>query len=159
MMAGSNRFQYSAMITSDVSGHWGCRTFSYTGEWFQLEWPESCRRVRITAKELVLVVLGVTLWGSQWQGRNRRCRCDSAGVVAILNSGSSSNELAMHLTRNLFFFLASFSVSVFGENILGAKNGPADALSEGNPLSFNSQIWSAFRVQQRSRRNSCRLLC
>ena len=73
--------------------------------WFQLEWPDSCRRVHITVKELLPVVLGAALWGSQWQGTNVRCRCDNVAVMAILNSGTSRDELAMHLMRSLFFFL------------------------------------------------------
>ena len=57
------------------------------------------------------VVLGFVLWASKWQGRNKRCRCDNLSVITILNSGSSKEELAMHLMRSLFFFLASFNDS------------------------------------------------
>ena len=138
-MAGVDRFQYSATIT---------RCFRLMGLWdilvhrgvVQLEWPESWRKVHIAVKELLPVVLGVALWGSQWLGRNIRCRCCNAAMVAILNFGSSKEDLAMHLMRNLFFFLASFNVSLYGEHIPGIENGPADALSRGNHLSFLSQV-------------------
>ena len=87
-------------------------------------------------------VMGQSVAG---QGRNIRCRCDNAAVVAILNSGSSKEELAMHLMRSLFFFLASFNISLYGEHISGVENGPADALSRDNHLSFLSQVRSAHQ--------------
>ena len=143
MMAGVNRFRYSATVTADASGHCGCGAFSSTGEWFQPQWPESWRMVHITMKELLPVVLAVAMWGSQWQGKNVRCRSDNAAVVAILNSGWSKDESAMHLMRSLFFFSASFNMSFYAEHISWVENGAADALSRGNQSSFLSQVHSA----------------
>ena len=50
---------------------------------------------------------GCGVVGRSWLGRTIRCRCDNMAVVAILKSGSSKDERAMHLMRSLFFFLAS----------------------------------------------------
>ena len=143
MMGGVHQYRYSATVTSDASGRWGCGAYSSSGDWFQLEWPEEWREVHITVKELLPVVVAVAMWGKQWQGRNIRCRCDNAAVVAILNTGSSKEERAMHLMRSLFFVQAMFDISLFGEHIPGAENGPADALSRGDARSFLSQVRSA----------------
>ena len=39
------------------------------GEWFQLKWPESWECMQITVKEYVPIVVGVEIWGRQWEGR------------------------------------------------------------------------------------------
>ena len=80
--------------------------------------------------------MGVALWGRSWLGRTIRCRCDNMAVVAILKSGSSKDERAMHLMRSLFFFLASYNVILLGKHIPGVENGGADALSRDNRPSF-----------------------
>ena len=142
MMARAPR-RYDATVTSDASGGWGCGAFSSTGYWFQLQWPGSWEKLHITIKELLPVVVGIAMWGSKWQGKTVRCRCDNAAVVAILNSGSSKDDRAMHLLRSLFFFLAIYDVSVFAEHIAGVENRAADALSRGNHQLFRSQVPAA----------------
>ena len=146
MMLGMTQYHYSGMITSDASGAWGCGAYSSVGEWFQLEWPRSWRGVHITVQELLPVVVAVALWGKQWQGKSIRCRCDNAAAVAIINSGSSKDDRAMHLMRSLFFFLAKYNVALWAEHIPGGQNGAADALSRNNYLSFLSQVPSARRA-------------
>ena len=71
MMSGITRGHYKATITLDASGSWGCGAYSSLGDWFQLEWPESCH---ISIQELLPVVVGVALWGDQWQDGTIRCR-------------------------------------------------------------------------------------
>ena len=91
MMAGAVRSDWAATMTSDASGSWGCGAFTSSGEWLQLQWPESWADVHITVKELAPVVLGVATWGQKWKGLTIQCRCDNAAVVAILHSGRSKN--------------------------------------------------------------------
>ena len=57
-----------------------------------------------------------------------------------LGLGSSKNERAMHLSRYLFFFLASCNVSIVAKHVPGVENGSADSLSGGNHLSFLLQV-------------------
>ena len=78
-----------AVITSDTSGNWGCGAFSNKGAWFQIAWPETWQKLHIIVKELLPVVVGVALWGKQWQGKTILARSDNAAVVAIVKSGSS----------------------------------------------------------------------
>ena len=140
MMSRYTRADYRATITSDASGSWGCGAYSSSGEWFQFEWPASWLDRHITIKELLPIVIAVATWGTQWKGSSVRCRCDNAAVVAIINSGTSKDERAMHLMRCMFFFLAKFRMTLFGEHIPGKHNQAADALSRNDHLSFLSQV-------------------
>ena len=82
--------------------------------------------VHITVKELLPIVRGAAVWGRRWQGLSVSCRCDNAAVVAIVNSGRSKMDRAMHLMRYLSFFLARRRVAL---HIPGVLNGAADTLS------------------------------
>ena len=140
MMLAVARCGFAATITSDASGSWGCGAFTSSGEWFQLEWPESWQEFHITVKELLPVVVAIAVWGIMWQGKSVRCLCDNAAVVAILRSGTSKNEQVMHLMRSLFFLAAANNISIVGEHIPEVENGAADALSRNNCSSFFSQV-------------------
>ena len=85
------------VLTSDASGSWGCGAFTSTGQWFQLALPDSWQEVHITVKELLPIVLAAATWGPLWRGFTVSCRCDNAAVVAIVNSGRSRMDRAMHL--------------------------------------------------------------
>ena len=121
-----------ATLTSDASGGWGGGAFTSSGEWFQLQWPESWSSVHITVKELALIVVACAVWGRQWHGSSVRCRCDNAAVVAIVHVGSSKHPLAMHLLRCLSFFVAFFQLFLDIVHLLGRCNEAADALSRDN---------------------------
>ena len=127
-------------LTTDASGKWGCGGYTSTGEWFMLEWTYSWKSIHVTVKELLPIVMGVALCGKQWQGGSVVCRCDNAAVVAILKSGWCKDNMAMHLLRSLFFWLAMYQVSILSEHIPGANNGPANALSRNNVSYFMSQV-------------------
>ena len=60
--------------------------YTSTGKWFQLELPGSWMEVHITVKELLLIVVGVAMWGPPWKGLTICCQCDNAAVVTIVNS-------------------------------------------------------------------------
>ena len=68
------------------------------------------------------------------------CRCDNAAVVAIVNSGRSKVERAMHLMRCLSFFLARWGVSLRCRHIPGVQNGAADALLRNAFPSFQRLV-------------------
>ena len=100
------------VLTSDPSGSWWCGAYLTSGEWFQLELPSSSAGVHITIKELLPIVNGAAVWGRQWKERSVLCLCDNVAVVAIVNSGRSKVEWAMHLMKSLFFFLAHWDVAL-----------------------------------------------
>ena len=125
-----------ATVTSDASGRWGCGAFTDSGEWFQFRWPVEWEGVHITSKELLPIVVACAVWGSRWQGCIVRCLCDNAAVVAIIRSGSSRDQSAMHLMRCLFFFVAHFQLVLAPAHIPGKQNVAADHLSRDALSSF-----------------------
>ena len=129
-------------LTSDASGSWGCGAFSSSGEWFAFEWPPAWSVVNITAKELFPLVVACAIWGVQWQGKVVRCLCDNAAVVAIVKSGSSKDNLVMHLVRTLFYFNARKNIHLYVEHIAGSSN-LADSLSRNNIPLFIRQVPTA----------------
>ena len=41
LMYGVAKREPQAVLKSDAFGSWGCGAFTYSGEWFQLQFPES----------------------------------------------------------------------------------------------------------------------
>ena len=63
-----------------------------------------------------------------------------------MNTGKSQDDLAMHLLRCLFFFTATWEVSIHATHIAGKQNVAADALSRDNlPLFFQQVPQAADR--------------
>ena len=65
------------VVTSDASGSWGCGALTDTGQWFQVQWPESWAEINIAAKEMVPVVISVAIWGQVWAKHRVLVRSDS----------------------------------------------------------------------------------
>ena len=146
MMAVPMRARPGAIVVSDASGNWGCGAYSSQGEWFQFRWPESWTGIHITIKELLPIVMSCALWGSNWRGKMVKCVCDNAAVVAIINSGRSKDNLAMHLVRCLTFFLSYYDFVLFAEHLPGKDNIAADALSRDNLPLFHQQVSHAAKL-------------
>ncbi len=130
-MSSVVRGKPTVVLTSDASGSWGCGAYTSMGCWFQLKFPDSWLDVHITAKELLPIVLAV--------GVTVSCKCDNMAVVAIVNSGRSKMDKAMHLMRCLSFFLAQWDVTLVRQHIPGVENNAADALSRDS-LSLFQQL-------------------
>jgi len=145
MMSAVARCGFGATITSDASGSWGCGAYVSSGEWFQLEWLSSWQPIHITVKELLPVVLSVAIWGSMWQGKAVRCRCDNAAVVAVVRSRYSKEPGLMHMLRCIFFMEAHFACMLSATHVPGAINTRADELSRNRLSSFLSKVPSASR--------------
>ena len=105
-MRSHQRENPEIILTSDASGNWGCGAF-WNDHWFQYKWSHNTLGLYITAKELLLIVFAVAVWGAQWQGKSMLCRCDNEAVVAIINTGTSKDCEAMPLMRCLFFITAN----------------------------------------------------
>ena len=146
MMLVPSRTRYEAVVTSDASGSWGCGAYTSEGEWFQFRWPPAWASIHITVKELLPVVLSCAIWGRGWKGKTVKCLCDNAAVVAIINSGRSTDNRAMHLMRCLSFFLAHNGTNVFAEHLPGKDNVAADALSRNNLPLFRQQVRQAAQL-------------
>lgn len=145
MMSAVVRGSAATILTSDASGGWGGGAFTSSGEWFQVQWPESWATVHITVKELAPIVVAAAVWGREWKGRTVCCRCDNAAVVAILRSNSSKHPLAMHLLRCLSFFVAHYQLYLDAVHLPGRCNEAADALSRDNLPLFLQLVPTAKR--------------
>ena len=137
-MRDQNREHPEVIVTSDVSGTWGCGG----RQWFQLQWSTITQDAHITIKELDPIVITGAIWGKNWYGRTVQARCDNAAVVAILNWGSSQDPKVMHLMRCLAFIQARFQFYLFS-HIQGIKNDLADAISRNNADYFKCHYQQA----------------
>ena len=146
MMSITSRASYDVVLISDASGNWGCGAYNSQGEWFQFQWPRDWGLVHITIKELLPIVLSCAVWGHSWKGKSVKCLCDNAAVVAIINSGRSKVDKAMHLMRYLTFFLAHYGTNIFAEHLPGKDNIAADALSRDNLTLFHQQVPRAAQL-------------
>ena len=60
--------------------------------------------------------------GSAVVGRSVKCQCDNGAVGAIIWSGTTRDEWAMHLMRCLFFFVAKLcGQSTYQEQVMGQQ--------------------------------------
>ena len=84
------------------------------------------------------MIMVAAVWGHEWSGRSVCIQCDNAAVVAIVNSGMSRDQDAMHRMRCLAFIMAKFNFLLVTSHIRGIKNDLADALSRGNVHYFHS---------------------
>ena len=137
MMTDSDSTNLAEIVTSDASSSWGYGAFTSTGLWFQCRWPglwdSAC-------KELLPIVIACAIWGHMWTGKKIKCVTDNTAVVAIVNSGKSQDQLAMHLVRCLFFFTATWHMTIQATHIAGKENVAADALSRDNLSLFFQEV-------------------
>ena len=122
-------------LTTDASGLWGCGAF-WDNHWFQFEWPPRIADQHITFKELVPIMLAITVWGHRWRGLHVHCLCDNEAVVAIVTSRFSKQSELMHLLRILE---AHFHLHISASHIPGRMNMLADCLSRNQLTSFRLQ--------------------
>ena len=128
MMSVGLQNQVVATLTSDASGTWGCGARGSGSNWSGQRSGES-----LTSPSRNYYLSAV------------KCRCDNAAVVAIVNSGTSRCERAMHLLRSAFFFQAKYDVIAWAEHIPGVENQSAYVLSRNNHYRFLSQNPEARR--------------
>ncbi len=129
----------SVQVFSDASGSWGCAALhTATGQWFQMQWPQTWKEVNIAIKEMVPVVASTALWGSTWVGSTVCFNVDNQAVVAALNRSRAKDPHLAHLLRCLFFFEAHYKFEHKSAHIPGKLNVAADALSRNRLIHFRS---------------------
>jgi len=80
-------------VMSDASGSWGCGAVSDSGQYFQLEWPESWSH---TVKEMVPIVIAMAIRGQEWQDSTMLAKSDNMAVVLALTKGTAKHlQLSM----------------------------------------------------------------
>ena len=94
----------SIEIWSDASGGWGCGAW-WGCNWFQVQWNDwpVFSNASIAAKELLLIIVAVAVWGPQWVGSSVLCHCDNEGVVTAVKGGYCKDPtLPPHVAVPLF---------------------------------------------------------
>ena len=104
MMVAVNRRAPECDVVSDTSGSWGGGAV-FRRQWFQLEWAGlgTTQGYGVMAKP---IIVAAAVWGSEWDGKTVRARCDNQSVVATVNSGTCRQVDTMHLRRCLAFLEA-----------------------------------------------------
>ena len=133
------------LITSDVSGRWGCGAF-HEHDWFQLQWNSTSEPWQITIKELIPIVIAASTWGHRWAGKTIRALCDNMAVVHIINSRQSRDPDVMHLLRCLSLIESTLDFNITSKHLPGVHNDLADALSRNNCAYFLSHFPQAHPV-------------
>ena len=67
-------------------GLWCCGAVTNTGQWFQVQWPESWSEINIAIKEMVPVVISVAIWGREWAKSLLLVRTDNMACPHSRNS-------------------------------------------------------------------------
>ena len=118
-------------ILTDASGTWGCGAILHH-RWFQWQWSSEWTDEGIMAKELVPIVLAVTVWGPYLKKNAVLLQCDNLSLVTAINKGACKDILVMHLLRCMWFFVAHFDISIMAKHLPGKDNTAADKLSRNN---------------------------
>ena len=118
-----------------ASGSWG-----HTLDWFQLKWPDPWKQHHIAAKEIVLIVTTVALWGRAWSSSTVLAFSDKMPIIGAISAGVARDPLLMHLLRCLHFFCAHYGIVLRARHIAGIHNTAADALSRDKHEVFLSCI-------------------
>ena len=103
-----------------------------SGQWFQVQWPESWAEIAIAAKEMVPVVISAAIWGVQWAKCRVLVQSDNMAVVHSLTTGTARDPLLMHLLCCLHFVTASHQIHIVARHVPGVLNTAADALSRNS---------------------------
>ena len=127
----------AASIYSDASGSWGCGAFCNT-DWFQLKWDDRSDLYHISVKELIPVVIAITIWGWHFKGKAIRILSDNTAAVAAVNNQTSPVKELAHLLRCLAFVAARYQLRLLASHIPGCHNQIADALSRNNLTTFRA---------------------
>ena len=83
----------------------------------------------INVRELYPILEAIWRWGSSWRNCQVQCYSDNTQVVAAINSGKSSNSVAMDLLRQLFWQSVLCNCHLVSLHLSGSKNVIADSLS------------------------------
>eukprot|EP00731_Ephydatia_muelleri_P012479 Em0006g1373a len=142
MMWDDRRKHPDQMVWSDASGSWGCGAYWHT-RWFQYPWTEVSTEWSIAVKEMVPVMWGCFVWGSEWVRGVVQWSCDNLAVVEVINRGCSKDEHLAHLLRCIHFAEAKFNFTLVARHVEGVANDKADDLSRNRLSSFLSKVSEA----------------
>ena len=74
-------------------------------------------------------MVATRLWGSRWTGLRIQVFCDNEAVVAVINSGKTSELFMGTILRNMWPSVSSQEFEIKAVHLLGATNRLPDYLS------------------------------
>ena len=101
----------------------------YGSHWLQGRFPDEWKNTNIAIKELLPIVLAVSLRGNLMANSRMLFFSDNQSVVHIINSQSSKDAMVMQLIRELVVATMSFNIEFRAKHIPGKYNVIPDLLS------------------------------
>ena len=131
-MLDSRRWDREPGITleTDAAGSVGIGAVCET-KWLSGSWPDQFRDTDICVRELIAVVIAISVWRTRFIDRCVIVRCDNSAVVECISSQSSRSPAIMHWLRQLFVTTTLNNILIRAVHTPGSKNVAADALSRG----------------------------
>ena len=79
--------------------------------------------------EFIALLVAIRLWGSRWAGLRIQVFCDNEAVVAVINSGKTSDPFMGQILRNMWLSVSSHEFEIKAVHLPGATNRLPDYLS------------------------------
>jgi hypothetical protein len=120
----------SAISIGDACSTGGAATFEQ--DWFYVHWEADYPNIakqHINCKELCIVILAARRWGKLWSNKHIRIYTDNIVTMCAINSGTSRNETAMCMLRELFWLSAINNFHISAVHIAGKNNIVSDYIS------------------------------
>lgn len=98
---------------------------------FHTPFPDSvCQKFSaIHQLEFIALLVATRLWGSRWTGLRIQVFCDNEAVVAVINSGKTSDPFMGAILRNMWLSVSSQEFEIKAVHLPGATNRLPDYLS------------------------------
>ena len=105
---------------------------AFAGDWAYVhwaqDWPEAVP-LHINFKEVLAIVQAARRWGCLWANKRVVILTDSQCAKAIINKGTTKNEVVMRFIRELFWMSVAYNFEIECVHIPGANNCLPDAIS------------------------------
>ena len=98
-------------------------------EYFHAVFPKCVRGLPIHCLEMLAVLVGVRIWGSQFEGQKIQIFCDNIAVVQVINSSRTRDAFLASCLRELWLEVSTHEFELRAVHLPGEENRVADRLS------------------------------
>jgi hypothetical protein len=108
----------------------GCGCISQS-HYFHRQFPEDilAAAMPIHSLEMLAILVGVRLWGAQWNGKKLVVYPDNFAVVDVINTSRTRVDFLASCLRELWFYVSSYCFELRAVHLPGVENRLADNLS------------------------------
>ena len=124
------------------SSRWGMGAV-WGGAWWNARWPDTSAHEShpsMTLLEYLPVLVAAVIWDRHWRGQRVLLWSDNMGVVGSWRRGWAREARTMAVIRHLLFRAACGGYHLEIRYVRSADNGPADALSRGDRVTFRKCV-------------------